>query len=150
MKALEKLSVIVSVLFLFASPAVIAQGPQGGSQGGQQAGARGGQPHQNPQQKRQADRAMSQDPGMDQQRFHDRSRTQTQSRDRIHVQQQAQAKQAGIYGGNLMSAEERNQYRAELGKMTTDQQRNEYVERHREQMQARAKERGVPAAVTTD
>lgn len=150
MKAMKKISVVVSALFLLSPVAVMAQGPQGGQQGGQQAGPRGGQQYQGQQQKRQADRAMSQDQTMDQQRLQDRDRTKTQDRQQVHTPQQAQGKQAGIYGGNLMTAEERNQYRAELGKMTTEQQRNEYVERHREQMQQRAKERGVPAEVTTD
>lgn len=152
MKAINKLSVMVSALFLLSSATAIAQGPQGGSQGAQQGRSQGGQQYQNQnqQQKRQADRAMSQDQTMDQQRLQDRDRTRTQDRDQVHAQQQAQAKQAGIYGGNLMTAEERNQYRAELGKMTSEQQRNEYAERHREQMQKRSKERGIAAEVTTD
>lgn len=150
MKAIKRVSVVVSVLLLLSPVALMAQGPQGGQQGGQQAAPRGGQQYQGQQQKRQADRAMSQEQTMDQQRLQERDGTKTQDREQVHAQQQAQAKQAGIYGGNLMTAEERNQYRAELGKMSTDQQRNEYVERHREQMQQRSKERGIPAEVTTD
>jgi hypothetical protein len=150
MKSIRKFSVIVSVLFLLSPVVAMAQGQQAGQPGGQQSGPRGGQQYQGQQQQRQADRAMNQDQTMDQQRLQDRDRTKTQERQQVHAKQQAQAKQAGIYGGNLMTAEERNQYRTELGKMTSEQQRNEYAERHREQMEQRARQLGVPAEVTTD
>ena len=101
------------------------------------------------QQKRQAERAMSQDRAMDQQRMQSRERTQ----DREQAQVQAQASKGpgeGIYGGNLMTVQERNQYRAELGALKTDEERLQYQSRHREKMQLRAKERGIEPETTTD
>ena len=86
---------------------------------------------------------------MDQQRMQTRERTQ----DREQAQTQSQASKGageGIYGGNLMTVQERNQYRAELGGLQDEQQRKEYEARHREQMQLRSKERGIEPEVTTD
>jgi opacity protein-like surface antigen len=128
-----------------ASTATLAQNRQQGPPGGTGSGS--GQQQQMQQQQRQADRAMSQEQTMD----HDR--LQTRERDRTQAQaSQGAAKTAakGIYGGNLMTAEERNQYREKLGKLQTEQERNEFEARHREQMQLRAKERGVEPEVTAD
>ena len=84
---------------------------------------------------------------------------QTTDRDRLRTRERTQAQASpgspqaagkGIYGGNLMTLEERNQYREQFGRLQTDQERNEYKARHSEQMQLRAKERGVEAKVTTD
>jgi hypothetical protein len=103
------------------------------------------------QQQRQAERAMSQDRVMDQDRLQTRERDRTQEREQAQDRTQAsQGAGAGIYGGNLMTVQERNQYRAELGSLATEQQRNEYVARHREKMQLRAKDRGVEPEITTD
>jgi len=133
-----------------ASGSGFAQGQQGGGQqgGGQQGG---GQQQVPQQQQRQAERAMTQDRALDQERL------QTRERDRTQDREQAQAKEhkaAGsgepIYGGNLMTAQERNQYRVELGGLQTEQQRKEFEARHRAQMQARAKERGIDPEYTTD
>ena len=84
---------------------------------------------------------------------------QTREQDRAQVHQQdgtgtpaGQGKGAGngIYGGNLMTVEERNQYREQLGGLKTEQERTQFQAQHREQMQLRAKEKGVPAEVTAD
>ena len=50
----------------------------------------------------------------------------------------------------MMTVQERNQYRAELGGLATEQDRSEYKARHRDKMQLRAKERGAEAQVTID
>jgi hypothetical protein len=49
-----------------------------------------------------------------------------------------------------MTVEERNQYREQLGGLKTEQERTQFQAQHREQMQLRAKEKGVPAEVTAD
>jgi hypothetical protein len=47
--------------------------------------------------------------------------------------------QGPIYGGELMSVEERNQYREQLQQMDSDQERTQFQAQHREKMEARAK-----------
>lgn len=85
-------------------------------------------------------------------------RTQTQTQTQAQSQQQNQDRigQAeggagnGIYGGNLMTTQERSQYREQLRVLQSEQERNEFTARHREQMQQRSKQRGVPVEVTND
>lgn len=145
MRASTILASLAATVFVLASGAVFAQGQQGaGQQGGQQ-----GSGQQQKQQQRQAERAMGQDRTLDQQRLQTRERTQ----DREQVQTQAHESKGpgdGIYGGNLMTAQERNQYRAELGALKTDEERLQYQARHQEKMQMRAKERGIDPQVTND
>lgn len=151
MKATTILASLAATALAFGSVAVFAQGQQGGQGGPPGGGGQqgGGQQQMQQQQKRQAERAMSQDRAMDQQRMQSRERTQ----DREQAQEQTHAskgKGEGIYGGNLMTVQERNQYRAELGALKTDQERLEYKARHREKMELRAKERGVEPQITND
>ena len=154
MKGSKVLASMVATVLALGAGAVLAQGQQGG---GQQGGQQGSGQQQMQQQQRQAERAMSQDRVMDQERLQtrERDRTQDQAQAQTQTQAQTQAKAAagggeGIYGGNLMTVQERNQYRAELGGLQDEQQRKEYEARHREQMQLRAKERGIEPEVTTD
>lgn len=46
--------------------------------------------------------------------------------------------QGPIYGGELMTVQERNQYREHLRKMDSDEERQKYQAQHREQMELRA------------
>ena len=48
-----------------------------------------------------------------------------------------------IYGAELMSPAERDVYRRDLKKSTSDEARAQYRERHRERLQKRAQQRGV-------
>jgi hypothetical protein len=149
MKGSTIVASLAATVFVFASGAVEAQSQQGGSQGGPQGGGQQGGGQQQMQQQRQAERAMSQDRAMDQQRMQTRERTQ----DREQAQAQTQASKGageGIYGGNLMTVQERNQYRAELGALKTDEERLEFKARHREKMELRAQERGIDPQVTND
>ena len=159
MKGTTILASLAAAALAFGSAAVLAQSQPGGpggpgvppGGGGQQGGGQqgGGQQQMQQQQKRQAERAMSQDRAMDQQRMQTRERTQ----DREQAQTQTQASKGageGVYGGNLMTVQERNQYRAELGALKTDEERLEYKARHREKMELRAKERGIDPQVTND
>ena len=51
----------------------------------------------------------------------------------------------GIYGGALMSVEERSRYREQLRQLDSDPQaRAKFMSGHRATMQARAREQGVP------
>jgi hypothetical protein len=125
MKGSSIVASLAATVFVFASGAVHAQGQQGsGQQGGGQQGS-------------------------GQQQMQTRERTQ----DREQAQAQTQASKGageGVYGGNLMTVQERNQYRAELGALKTDEERLEYKARHREKMELRAKERGIDPQVTND
>jgi len=154
MKGSKILASIVATGLALSAGAVLAQGQQGGGQqGGQQGGGQqgGGQQQMQQQQQRQAERAMSQDRVMDQDRLQARERDRTQDREHAQTQSQASAGAGdGIYGGNLMTVQERKQYGAELGALKTDAERLEYKARHREKMELRAQERGIEPELTTD
>ena len=62
----------------------------------------------------------------------------------------AQAGGQGIYGGNLLTEQERNRYRERLGSLKTEQERNAFMAQHQEAMQKRSKERNVPIEVTAE
>jgi hypothetical protein len=47
--------------------------------------------------------------------------------------------QGSIYGGELMTVEERNRYREQLRRMETEEERLQFQAQHREKMNARAK-----------
>ena len=47
--------------------------------------------------------------------------------------------QGPIYGGEFMTVQERNQYREQLRNMDSDEEREKFQARHREQMNVRAK-----------
>ena len=83
---------------------------------------------------RQRDRAT--DPSHDRQRDRDQDRT--------HAPDEAGNGNQHIYGSELMSVEERNQYREQLRLAESDPEaKAKLMEQHREQMQIRAKEKGV-------
>ena len=128
-------------LVLMAATAADAQNRQQGQ---------GQRQQQSATQQRQMERAADHDRTMSHQRLQARDRDRTQ--DRAHVEQ-AKAGTApgqGIYGGNLMTVEERNQYRERLGSMTTVEERKEFEARHREEMQTRARQRDLPVEVTNE
>jgi hypothetical protein len=88
---------------------------------------------------------------MDHQRMQAREQDQAQQQARTTEEAKVQTKAAtGIYGGNLMTAEERARYRTQVQAMQTEQERTEFEARHREQMQARGRDRGIEPVVTED
>jgi len=72
----------------------------------------------------------------DQTRTQDKDQTKTQTQDRTKTQDQ-------IYGSQMMTEQERNQYRSKMQSAKTEQQRDQIRSEHHEQMKIRAKERGV-------
>lgn len=66
----------------------------------------------------------------------DATQTQTQTQTRTQ-------NQSTIYGSQLMTRQERNEYRTKMRSMKTQQEREAYRLEHHKQMQERAKERGV-------
>ncbi|MBP8302099.1 MAG: hypothetical protein KA020_17155 [Planctomycetes bacterium] len=158
---------VSSIALVLASAVAVAQsgGGAGGAGGAGQGGPQSGQQQQQQQQQRQAERSMTQQGTLDHDRLQTRDRdrtqdqTQTQTQDQTKAQEQARTQEqqhaagaagAGIYGGNLMTAEERTQYRKQFGALTTDLQRNEFAAAHRTRMQARSKERGIEPQLTNE
>ncbi len=52
----------------------------------------------------------------------------------------------GIYGGAVMSVEERNQYREQLRLTDSDTEKEKFMAQHREEMQMRARAQGIDSA----
>ncbi len=127
---------------VLAPLAVDAQGrpadPPGTTAGGPQSGAA------QRQQQRQVERAQQQ------QQSQDHARMQDRTRERTHEQAAAAPGAAGIYGGNLMTAQEREQYRARLRELKTEQERTSFEAEHRTRMQARGRERGIEPVLWTE
>ncbi len=64
--------------------------------------------------------------------------------DQAPSQEKAQAKkQVPVYGSQLMTQQERAEYRAKMRASKTAEEREQLRNEHHESMQARAKERGV-------
>lgn len=72
----------------------------------------------------------------------DSTLAQAPQRERIQEQTQAQTRER-IYGSQLMTPQERNEYRRRMRELKTQQEREQFRKEHHERMQARAKERGV-------
>lgn len=87
---------------------------------------------------------------LDRDRLHDRDRISNPQKDRDRVQDRTHAPDNAkfgdpeIYGGQMMTEQERNQYREQLRLIGSDEQkRTQFLAQHREEMQKRAKTRGV-------
>ena len=102
---------------------------------------KGGQPR---------DRAQVERGQRDMDRLHDRDRITNPQKDRDRVQDRTHAPDHAkfgdpeIYGGQMMTEQERNQYREQLRLIGDDEQkRTQFMAQHREEMQKRAKAKGV-------
>jgi hypothetical protein len=78
----------------------------------------------------------------------ERQRIESQHREMVQAKAKSQGVDLvppgqGIYGGALMSVEERNQYREQLRLIESDEERLQFMAQHREEMQVRAKMKGV-------
>jgi hypothetical protein len=124
---------------------VLVLTPLTGIAGGQGQG-RGANQHQ-PADRAQVERGQS-DFDRDRMRQRDRvddpAHDRDRNRDRIHAPDSANTGNQGIYGNELMSAQERNQYREQLRLVESDpEQRTRFLAQHQEKMQVRAKQQGV-------
>ena len=82
----------------------------------------------------------------DRDRMHDRdqARQHSQDRDRVHDPEHVMPDDRPIYGQQMMSVGERNQYREQLRVFGADSEEGaRFQAQHREEMQVRAKARGV-------
>jgi len=83
-----------------------------------------------------ADRTMDKDMDRDQDRDQDQDRDRDRDRDRIHQDQE-------IYGGNLMTEQERNQYRERLQNASSKEEQKRIQAEHQNMIQERARQQGV-------
>lgn len=136
MKIRTTISILTATAIALASFSAVAQGRHG--QGGAQ-----------PQDRAQVERGQK---DFDRDRLRDRDRLSepAQDRDRVrdqdrtHAPDKAKPGAKGIYGNELMSVEERNQYREQLRLTESDPQaRTKFMAQHEETMRARAKQQGV-------
>lgn len=125
------LAAAVLVLTSMLSYAGQGQGPGGGG-----AADRGRQVDRDRtyDRDRMADRTRTEAP--------DRKRDRDQDQDRTKMHDPATMQNADIYGNKLMTAQERKQYRKQLGASGDQQARNEYQMQHEQQMQERALQQG--------
>ena len=86
--------------------------------------------------------ALAADQDRDQNRLRDKDRLTTPDKDQTRDRDRLQ-KQEPIYGSQLMTQQERNEYRARMRAAKTVQEREQIRKEHHEQMKVRAKERGV-------
>ena len=136
MRTQTTISILTAAALALTSMSAVAQGRHG--QGGAKA-----------QDRAQIERGQK---DFDRDRFRDRDRVnnpaqnrdRARDQDRIHAPDNAGLGQSGIYGGELMSVQERNQYREQLRLTESDPQaRTKFMAEHKEQMQQRAKVKGV-------
>ncbi len=139
MKAMTTITLLTAAALTLASVSAVAQGArQGqGAQASDRAQVERGQKDFDRDRMRDRDRITAPE--------HDRDRIRDQ--DRTHVPDNAKPGENGIYGGQLMSVEERNQYREQLRLTESDPQaRAKFMAQHQETMQARARQQGVDPA----
>ena len=135
MKAQTTISILVATALAFASASVFAQGQNGkkGVSARQRAQVERGQRDFDRDRMRDRDRVS--DPAQDRKRDRDQDRTQ--------VPEHAPLGENGIYGSNLMSTQEQNQYREQLRLTESDPKaQTKFKAEHQEKMQKRAKEQG--------
>ena len=137
MKTRTTISLIIAAALALTSFSAIAQGQQHGAS------------QQKPQDRAQVERGQR-DLDRDRMRQQDRTnspeRDQTQDRDkdRTNAPDQAKFGDSEIYGQELMSVQERNQYREQLRLTESDPKaQTELKAQHAEKMRMRAQEQGV-------
>lgn len=136
MKIQTTISILTASALLLASLSAVAQGRggQGGAQAQDRAQIERGQKDFDRDHMRDRDRITAPE----------RDRDRIQDKDRTHVPDNANLGENGIYGGGLMSVEERNQYREQLTLTDSDPEAQmKFKAQHQEEMQARAKKMGV-------
>ena len=136
----------LTATFLLASAAAPAQ---------QRDGDRGGATTQNRTAEQQRTQERDQDRLADRDRLQERDQDRLQDRDRdqdrdrardraqLHVQDRDQLRNGDIYGSELMSRQERREYRNRIGEMDTVQEWARYRAEHQARMMVRAGEQGV-------
>lgn len=129
---------VVSALIISSAPAFAQHSPR--------------QERPQAQDRAQVERGqMDRDRDYDRDRIQDRDRVQDPSLDRDRIRDQdrtkvpdfAQLNDDDIYGRELMSQQERNEYRMQLQAAGSAEERRQIEARHRDMIQTRAQEQGV-------
>jgi hypothetical protein len=135
MKYKAAISVLATGVLILSSTAIFAQhGPPGG--------------HAQPQDRAQAERGQQ----SDRDRLRDRDRIEVPShdrdrvQDRTHVPDFAKLSDQDIYGSEVMSVQERNEYRYQLQNANSEKERQQIEARHREMVMTKAQSQGVDLA----
>ena len=137
MRTQTTIAVITAATLALASMSAAAQGRHG-----QDSGAK-------PMDRAQIERGQK---DFDRDRLRDRDRItnpapdreQTRDQDRAHAPDKAPVGEKGIYGGKLMSEQERSTYREQLRLTESDSKaRARFLAQHKAEMQKRAKTRGM-------
>jgi len=131
------ISILAALILAFTPMDSFAQQGQGGA-----SGDRGQQMDRDRSFDR--DRMSDRDRSFDRDRARDQARDgdKVQARDRDRLQDPDNMKDQDIYGNELMSATERNQYRHQLGQMESEQSREQFQVQHEQNMQNRALQQG--------
>ena len=134
MKSTTTISILAAAALTLASVSALAQGHRQGQ--GAQA--------QDRAQVERGQKDFDRDRLRDRDRLTEPSQDRDRDQDRTHVPDHAKLGDKSIYGSELMSVEERNQYREQLRLTESDPEaRTKLMAQHQEQMQARAKQQGV-------
>lgn len=136
MKVQTTISILTATALALATFSAVAQGRNGhgAAQAQDRAQIERGQKDFDRDRLRDRDRIASPE----------RDRDQIRDQDRTHVPDNAKLGEKGIYGGGLMSVEERSQYQEQLQLTESDPKaRSKFMAQHQEEIQARAKEQGV-------
>ena len=135
MKSKSRMAIAVVATLLTISATALAQHGPGQQQQGQRPGAT--------QLQQGVDRGRMQDHDrMDQQ---DRQKAQAQQKAQDQAEDMATARQQDrdIYGYQLMTEQERDEYRERIANAETKQEREQITAEHRAAMQTRAAEKGI-------
>ena len=157
MRTLLKYSALLAAAVVLLPFDGFAQGRgQGGGGGGDQMQARDRAQVERGQTDRDRDRVRDRDrihqtamdPAQDmmqtQERNQSQQREQAQEQKQIHQPGTGNGPDSDIYGHELMTVQERNQYREQLRLVESDpEQKTRFLAQHREQMQTRAKAQGA-------
>lgn len=156
MRTLLKYGALLAAAVVLLPIDGFAQGHGSGRGGGDQAHSRDRAQVERGQSDHDRDRMRDRDrihqPAMDpaqdmaqaQERKQAQDRQQIQQQKQIHVPGAGNGPDSDIYGHELMSVQERNQYREQLRLVQSDpEQKTRFLAQHREQMQVRAKAQGV-------
>lgn len=124
--------IATSFLFLIAAPS-LAQDQQRDRDQDRQVDR-----DQQMDQDRMMDRAMDKDQDRDRTMDKDQDQDRDQDRDRLRIHQDQE-----IYGGELMTEQERNRYRERLQNAKSEGEQKQIRAEHQKMIQERARQRGV-------
>jgi len=134
---------IRTVISTFAGCALVLTAGSAMAQGQGRQGGGKAEPPQRAQVER-GQRDMDRDPLQDRERMNEPKQDRDRDQDRTNAPEQAKFGDSEIYGQELMSEQEQNQYREQLRLTESDPQAQTQLKaQHEEQMRVRAKEQGV-------